>query len=1346
MAAGSHAISRRLIAQVEAIQRSNRGDMALDRIIPLLRLSLMRREPSAIIALADRARDARRWELAARLYREALDQNPHNPPIWVQYGHALKESGGLRDPDKLAQAELAYRRALSLDLGASDTYLQLGHVLKLQSKTEEAQAAYLRAFALDPTMLDPLHELEGLGWSEAQLSELRELALLDDPSPASCDALAYQRRHPEAAAAGGNLHFLCHRTVENGELGAEREGTSGLEDLPWRYNGPPTLPVRGHFRVLFVVHCTNRTGAPICTLRLLEQLVHRPDLDCRVLVNDDGELTPSFAKLWPTLQLDDVCHTGIGRAQAIAQVAQQFRDDSTRCVAVVHTVSLAHYAEAFDRCGVPVLAWVQELPTSIEAFYDGARTMARIDKASRRILCPSEFVREAIAAAYGVDRQKLVTIRNGAQLPPAERDDAATRRGVRAELDLPADAKIILGCGTVDARKGADLFVRAAHALLNTDANRRVDTWFVWVGNPWDQPFMHWLHHDAQRLGISDRVIFTGPRVEPAPYYAAADLFLLTSREDPFPLVIMEALSHGLTVIAFEGGGGAIEILGEGRGVVVPYLDTVSMAEAAGRLLADLPATRGRSRKIAEFIALKHSWATYAQQFIGLLNDSFDYVPSKHLKVSVIIPNYNHAPYLPQRIESILAQTRLPDEIVFVDDASEDESVEIARRCAASSPVPFRVVPNDRNSGSTFKQWLRGFSMVSADLVWIAESDDWCEPDFLERMVPEFYDESVHLAFSQSAIVGPDGEFFAPNYLDYTDEISKTHWRSWYSIPAEDEIILALSQKNTIPNASGVVFRRPEIDSVQCKLKEYRLCGDWWFYTHAIRNGKISFVPQVLNYHRRHGQTVTHSIEKEDGAIEEALAVKQELFTTYPVPVNAKCRSIASTVHEYYRLSELHGLERPDLHDKPALARQLAALRANIHGGGPDGRLRILTVLPDAEVGGGQIAGIRLANMIARTHHSFLLNARPDRFDPDVASLVDERVVLLEGTLGPTGWSAHRGDGPHLNQLAEGEQRLRLLRELIRFHRVDAILSHVWWADRLTYAVVRELGIPWLLCMHGCYEGLVDHPDWDPEFEGIVRPLFRAAAGVIHSTTRNLSIFDRFGIEKPPVIVRLFHGFDPAEVPNLRGHSLRRGSDEFVFCLCSRAIPEKGWQEAIEAVLSINALPASERGGVRARLVLIGGGPYAETLAATFGAREEIEFRGQLSRVVELVAQCDAGLLPSRFVSESLPSTIIEYLACGIPVVTTDHGAIAEMVAVDGRDAGLVLPLHGILSFESLDLAALMLRYMTNPVLYAEHKANARYVFERLFDANYVAEQFLEVIRSIIATAKAAKSLRARAE
>jgi GT2 family glycosyltransferase len=128
-----------------------------------------------VVSLGDSARDARQWELAAQLYREGLDRDPRNPHIWVQYGHALKESGELRDPDKLAQAELAYRRALSLDPGAADTYLQLGHILKLQGKTEEAQAAYLRALAMNPAMPYPQEELRRLGWLEAQISELLTL-------------------------------------------------------------------------------------------------------------------------------------------------------------------------------------------------------------------------------------------------------------------------------------------------------------------------------------------------------------------------------------------------------------------------------------------------------------------------------------------------------------------------------------------------------------------------------------------------------------------------------------------------------------------------------------------------------------------------------------------------------------------------------------------------------------------------------------------------------------------------------------------------------------------------------------------------------------------------------------------------------------------------------------------------------------------------------------------------------------------------------------------------------------------------------------------------------------------
>jgi tetratricopeptide (TPR) repeat protein len=120
----------------------------------------------SVITLADRARDAGQWELAAGFYREALHRKPENPPIWVQYGHVLKEAG------HLLEAETAYRRAIAYNENDADSYLQLGHVLKIQGKQEEAGAAYLRAFALDPSLDDAVFELAPFGWPKAYRSAL----------------------------------------------------------------------------------------------------------------------------------------------------------------------------------------------------------------------------------------------------------------------------------------------------------------------------------------------------------------------------------------------------------------------------------------------------------------------------------------------------------------------------------------------------------------------------------------------------------------------------------------------------------------------------------------------------------------------------------------------------------------------------------------------------------------------------------------------------------------------------------------------------------------------------------------------------------------------------------------------------------------------------------------------------------------------------------------------------------------------------------------------------------------------------------------------------------------------
>jgi tetratricopeptide (TPR) repeat protein len=118
---------------------------------------------SWFISRADRARDSRNWASAAQYYQRALDQDANNPPIWVQYGHALKESGHLNE------AEAAYRKSLEFDAENADTHLQLGHVLKIQDRKIEASAAYLRALVHDPELEHATLELKRLGWTTGRI-------------------------------------------------------------------------------------------------------------------------------------------------------------------------------------------------------------------------------------------------------------------------------------------------------------------------------------------------------------------------------------------------------------------------------------------------------------------------------------------------------------------------------------------------------------------------------------------------------------------------------------------------------------------------------------------------------------------------------------------------------------------------------------------------------------------------------------------------------------------------------------------------------------------------------------------------------------------------------------------------------------------------------------------------------------------------------------------------------------------------------------------------------------------------------------------------------------------------
>lgn len=312
------------------------------------------------------------------------------------------------------------------------------------------------------------------------------------------------------------------------------------------------------------------------------------------------------------------------------------------------------------------------------------------------------------------------------------------------------------------------------------------------------------------------------------------------------------------------------------------------------------------------------------------------YRPPHRPTISVIVPNYNHARYLDQRLGSIFAQRLKPDEIIFLDDGSCDESLTVAKAWQAKSAVPFTIAANETNSGSPFKQWAKGIERATGDLVWIAESDDSSCPRFLERMTSSFADPEVTLAYCDSQVIGTDGEILSQSYRFYTDTLDATKWLSGYVEDGAREIMQALAIKNTIPNVSAVLFKRAALRATIESIQSFRFCGDWWAYVACLRQGKIAFCPQALNQHRQEPAGVTRDGERATHAVREALTIKLSIFAQAGCDTRIVWLSLAQTIFEYALRSRSIAQGRPSFTRNEALADCLAnvarILAAQGHG------------------------------------------------------------------------------------------------------------------------------------------------------------------------------------------------------------------------------------------------------------------------------------------------------------------------------------------------------------------------------------------------------------------------------
>ncbi|QJT30052.1 glycosyltransferase [Aeromonas media] len=602
-------------------------------------------------------------------------------------------------------------------------------------------------------------------------------------------------------------------------------------------------------------------------------------------------------------------------------------------------------------------------------------------------------------------------------------------------------------------------------------------------------------------------------------------------------------------------------------------------------------------------------------------------------KVSVIVPNYNHAPYLQQRLESIYRQTYENIEVILLDDCSSDNSIEILTDF--SSRFPNRTICNfnDVNSGSVFRQWKKGLDIASGELVWIAESDDFCSDDFLAEQVKAFNNSAVMLSFCNVEFVS--GESCEPvwSLASYLSELAMHDWSKPFIRSAHSLVSSGWGIKNLVPNVSGAVFRKPHNFSLldDERWQSLRMCGDWVFYLSLIRGGLVSYTPVATNYYRQHSASTSQTAQKQD-----VYYLEHEIVASYLVQYFKVDKSLLSKQYDvlYSHWCSLRGSNlQPQFHKLYDFERlwQLTCER----------KPNIVMAVYALVSGGGETFPIILANQLKKNGYAVtVFNCKERVTEPGVLNMLEPGIPVLELS------------------------NMTMVRAAFEDMGIEIIHSHHAWVDlTLASLLSGNQDIKHVISMHGMYEMMSS-----AQREAVTPLLMSRINHFVYTAEKNIQGLPE-SIQSAKSLTRINNALPVTKVEPVDLSSLQIYKDDFVVCMVARAIPEKGWKEAIHAVNLANMCSVR-----KIHLLLIGDGPEHDRLCQSMSS-DTIHFLGFRQNIRDYFSSSHLGLLPSKFKGESAPLVVIDCLLVGKPILASNIGEIANMISSPEGIAGQLLEL-----------------------------------------------------------------------
>lgn len=373
--------------------------------------------------------------------------------------------------------------------------------------------------------------------------------------------------------------------------------------------------------LLIISHQATLTGAPAVAADLGRYL---SIIGCNIvfLVIESGPEIETYKAIGETYLLSDFDHSPEKAAREIANKHSPF-------VVVCNTITTVAFAGLFKaEPGSPYcIGWIHEMPTVINSFFGGQSTVDNALLHCDRILFGSDFVLNSFADEYRVDCAMLDILPyiRKPPLPSPQQipinDSSLCHELTSSPSNIP-ERLLILGCGTAEPRKGLDSFVRIASYVLNKYPNDIADRiWFEWYGCPsYNDNYVDFCKLDAKRLGIEKKISFNPVTPDFLSSLSSATLFLLPSREDPYPLVILDSMARQVPFVCFEDAGGAADLARIGAGTSVTYGDELAFAGQVAHLL-DNPHLRRRMGAVGLKRVLKtNNWMSVISRFLGFIN------------------------------------------------------------------------------------------------------------------------------------------------------------------------------------------------------------------------------------------------------------------------------------------------------------------------------------------------------------------------------------------------------------------------------------------------------------------------------------------------------------------------------------------------------------------------------------------------------------------------------------------------------------------------------------------------------------------------------------------------------